>query len=177
MSFLSLSPAMAGLLLAATAAMVVILYWLKPPPKRVVVPSNILWNRLMREKKKQTFLDRLRWWISLLVAIAIGLSVAMALARPEFGGVGDEARDITQWFQGVQRYYSKARDIDRGATLIERGVPRNLMHPAYMLSRIDLALALWDEARRREACIRSAFMRQPAPKLAVFRCESESLRK
>ena len=60
MSFLSLSPAMAGLLLAATAAAVAILYWLKPPPKRVVVPSTILWNRLMREKKRQTFLDRLR---------------------------------------------------------------------------------------------------------------------
>ncbi len=95
MSFLALSPAMAGLLLAATAATVGILYWLKPPPKRVVVPSNLLWNRLMREKKKQTFLDRLRWWISLLLAIAIGLSVAMALTRPELGGAGDEVRDIT----------------------------------------------------------------------------------
>ena len=95
MSFLSLSPAMAGLLLAATAATVVVLYWLKPPPKRVVVPSSILWNRLMREKKKQTLLDRLRWWISLLVAIAIGLSLATALGRPELGGGGDEARDIT----------------------------------------------------------------------------------
>ena len=42
MSFLSLSPAMAGLLLAATAATVVALYWLKPPPKRVVVPSQAL---------------------------------------------------------------------------------------------------------------------------------------
>ena len=85
MSFLSLSPAMAGLLLAATAASVVVLYWLKPPPKRVVVPSNLLWNRLLREKKKRTFLDRLRWWISLMIAIAIGLSVATALGRPEFG--------------------------------------------------------------------------------------------
>jgi len=95
MSFLALSPAMAGLLLAATAAVVAFLYWLKPPPKRVVVPSNLLWNRLLREKKKQTFLDRLRWWISLLIALAVGLSVATALGVPEFGGAGDATRDVT----------------------------------------------------------------------------------
>jgi hypothetical protein len=95
MSFLALSPAMAAALLASTAAVVAILYWLKPPPKRVVVPSNILWNRLLREKKKQTFLDRLRWWMSLLLALAIGLSVATAIGRPELGGEGADARDIT----------------------------------------------------------------------------------
>jgi len=95
MNFLSLSPAMAGMLLAATAAGVALLYWLKPPPKRVIVPSTLLWNRLLREKKKQTFLDRLRLWVSLLIALAIGLSVATALGRPEMGSVGDERRDIT----------------------------------------------------------------------------------
>ena len=95
MSFLSLSPAMAGLLLAATTASVIVLYWLKPPPKRVVVPSSLLWSRLLREKKKKTFLDRLRWWISLMIAIAIGLSVATALGRPEIGSGDNEIRDIT----------------------------------------------------------------------------------
>ena len=55
MSFLSLSPAMAGLLLAATTAGIIVLYWLKPPPKRVVVPSSLLWSRLLREKKKKDF--------------------------------------------------------------------------------------------------------------------------
>ena len=95
MSFLSFSPAMAGLLLAATAATVVALYWLKPPPKRVVVPSSLLWNRLLREKKRKTFLDRLRWWISLMIAIAVGLSVATALGRPEIGSGDNQLRDIT----------------------------------------------------------------------------------
>lgn len=95
MSFLALSPAMAGLLLAATAATVAILYWLKPPPKRVVVPSNLLWRRLLLERKKQTLLDQLRWLISLLIALAIGLAVAGAIGRPELGVAGGEARDIT----------------------------------------------------------------------------------
>jgi hypothetical protein len=85
---------MAGLLLAGTGALLAFLYWLKPPPKRLVVPSNILWNRLLREKKKQTLLDRLRWLISLLIALAVGLAMATAIGQPEIDGAG-EPRDIT----------------------------------------------------------------------------------
>jgi len=92
MSFLSLSPAMVGALLAATAVAIAILYWLKPPPTRVIVPSSILWNRLLRERKRTTFLDRLRWWISLLIALTIGLSVAMAMSRPELSGGGEPGK-------------------------------------------------------------------------------------
>jgi len=129
MSFLSLSPAMAGLLLAATAATVAVLYWLKPPPKRVVVPSNILWNRLLREKRKQTLLDRLRWWISLILALAIGLSVATALGRPEMGVVGDEARDITVVIDNSATMATRTADgftrwdhaVSQARTLLQQG--------------------------------------------------------
>ena len=95
MSFLALSPAMAALLLAATAAVVGALYWLKPPPRIVIVPSKLLWDRLLREKRRSNWLDRLRWWVSLIVALAIGLSVAMALGRPEMNSAGNERRNMT----------------------------------------------------------------------------------
>ncbi len=95
MNFLSLSPAMAGLLLAATAAAVGVLYWLKPPPRIVIVPSKLLWARLLRERRRSNWLDRLRWWVSLIVALAIGLSVAMALGRPEMDSAGNERRNMT----------------------------------------------------------------------------------
>ena len=95
MSFLSVSPVVAGLLLAGTAATVAVLYWLKPPPRRIVVPSKLLWDRLLREKRRSTFLDRLRWWISLMIALIIGLSVAAALGRPEFTWAGGEIPRMT----------------------------------------------------------------------------------
>ena len=81
-----------GLLLGGTVVVVAVLYWLKPPPRHMVVPSKLLWDRLLKEKRRSTLLDRLRWWISLMIALAIGLSVAAAMGRPERSSGGDIAR-------------------------------------------------------------------------------------
>ena len=86
---------MMGVLLGATVATVVFLYWLKPPPQRVVVPSTLLWDRLLKEKKRNTLLDRLRWWLSLMLALIIGLSVASGMGRPELSSPGRDVRNIT----------------------------------------------------------------------------------
>ena len=86
---------MMGVLLGATVATVVFLYWLKPPPRRVVVPSTLLWDRLLKEKKRNTLLDRLRWWLSLMLALIIGLSVASGMGRPELSSPGRDVRNIT----------------------------------------------------------------------------------
>ena len=86
---------MMGVLLGATVATVVFLYWLKPPPQRVVVPSTLLWDRLLKEKKRNTLLDRLRWWVSLMLALIIGLSVASGMGRPELSSPGRDVRNIT----------------------------------------------------------------------------------
>tara|TARA_Y100001949_G_C15984930_1_gene330127 strand:+ start:1235 stop:3076 length:1842 start_codon:yes stop_codon:yes gene_type:complete len=95
MTFLGMSPGMMGVLLSATVATVVFLYWLKPPPQRVVVPSTLLWDRLLKEKKRNTLLDRLRWWLSLMLALIIGLSVASGMGRPELSSPGRDVRNIT----------------------------------------------------------------------------------
>ena len=95
MTFLSIGPLFVGLLLGGTAVMVAVLYWLKPPPRRIVVPSRLLWNRLLKEKRRSTLLDRLRWWISLIIALAIGLSVAAAMGRPEFSWSGGDLPRMT----------------------------------------------------------------------------------
>ena len=95
MIFLGMSAGMAGVLLGSTVAVVVFLYWLKPPPQRVVVPSTMLWNRLLKQKKRNKFLDRLRWWISLVLALTIGLSVAAGIGRPELSAPGRDVRNIT----------------------------------------------------------------------------------
>ncbi len=95
MIFLGMSAGVVGALLGSTVAVVVLLYWLKPPPRRVIVPSTMLWNRLLKEKKRNTFLDRLRWWISLMLALTIGLAVAAGIGRPEFSALGRDIREIT----------------------------------------------------------------------------------
>jgi Ca-activated chloride channel family protein len=95
MTFLGMSPGMMGVLLGTTVATVVFLYWLKPPPQRVVVPSTLLWDRLLKEKKRNTLLDRLRWWVSLMLALIIGLSVASGIGRPELSSPGRDVRNIT----------------------------------------------------------------------------------
>jgi hypothetical protein len=95
MTFLGMSSGVVGLLLASTVSVVVYLYWLKPPPQRVIVPSTLLWNRLLKEKKKNTFFDRLRWWLSLMLALTIGLLVAAGTGRPEFSASGRDLRNIT----------------------------------------------------------------------------------
>ena len=95
MIFLGMSAGMVAVLLGSTVAGVVFLYWLKPPPRRVIIPSTLLWDRLLKEKKRNTFFDRLRWWLSLMLALTIGLSVAAGIGRPELSSPGRDIRNIT----------------------------------------------------------------------------------
>ena len=95
MIFLGMGAGLVAVLLGTTVVTVVYLYWLKPPPQRVVVPSTLLWDRLLKEKKRNTFFDRLRWWLSLMLALTIGLSVAAGIGRPELSSPGRDIRSIT----------------------------------------------------------------------------------
>ena len=95
MTFLGMSSSLVGILLATTGIAVVILYWLRPPGRRLVVPSRLLWNRLLREKRKSSLLDRLRWWISLMIALLVCLSVGTAIGQPELSTTGLNTRAIT----------------------------------------------------------------------------------
>ena len=105
-----MAPLMVGMVLGATAIAVVVLYWLKPPPRRMVVPSKLLWDRLLKEKRRSTLLDRLRWWISLMIALAIGLSVAAAMGRPELSGDGGDLPRITIVVDNSATMAARSRD-------------------------------------------------------------------
>ena len=67
MTFISLSLVQGLLLLLATVISIFLLYWLKPPPQRVVVPSTIIWQRVLRERKRRS--DFWRWLVSLVIAL------------------------------------------------------------------------------------------------------------
>lgn len=92
MRFFDLSPGAALLLLAGVAAAVVLLYLLKPSPRRLSISSALIWQRVLQQRKRRP--ERLRWWLSLLVALAIALSMAAALTRPEVAAVSGTASDV-----------------------------------------------------------------------------------
>lgn len=92
MRFLGLAPAQSWALLAAVAAAVVLLYLLKPSPRRMAVASAQIWQRVLKARKRKP--ERLRWWLSLLLALAIGLSLALALTQPELAAVSGKAEDL-----------------------------------------------------------------------------------
>ena len=89
MRFLALPAGTAMLLLAGVAALVVGLYLLRPTPRRLVVSSSLIWQRVLKERKRKP--ERLRWWLSLLLALAVALSIAAALTRPEIAAVSGHA--------------------------------------------------------------------------------------
>ncbi len=89
MNLLSASPPWAAFAALAAALVVTVLYLLKPPPRRLLVPSSLIWDRVLRESHRSS--DRLRWWLSLLLAAVIAVSIVVAVTRPQFTGAGEAA--------------------------------------------------------------------------------------
>ncbi len=119
MSFLGLPAGSALLLLAGVAAVVVLLYLLKPLPRRLVVASSLIWQRVLKERKRKP--ERLRWWLSLLLALAIALSVAVALTRPEVAALSGTAADVVLVIDNAPTM--AARTVD-GRTRLQHALDR-----------------------------------------------------
>ena len=79
-------------LMGAVALTVLLLYLLKPSPRRLIVSSTLIWRRVLRARNRAP--DRLRWWISLLLAMLIALAVASALTRPTLDALGATAERV-----------------------------------------------------------------------------------
>jgi hypothetical protein len=89
-NFLALSPQAAYALLASVALLIVMMYWLKRRPVRIRVASTLIWRTLQKTARRSAR-GRWRWWLSLLLALSTGLSMALALTRPQapaLGGIG-----------------------------------------------------------------------------------------
>ena len=86
------SPTITLLLAVGTVLTVGFLYWLKPPPPTVMVSSSLLWKKLLKQRKKSSFIDKIRWLLSLLLASIIAISLVVASGGPEL--FSDEVTDI-----------------------------------------------------------------------------------
>ncbi len=83
MTFLALTPLQTALLAVLTAGTVIALYFLKLRHRRVLISSSILWRKVLDERQSHSLWEKLRKYISMLVAVVIALLIALSLARPE----------------------------------------------------------------------------------------------
>lgn len=90
MTFLGVSSALAYAFLAVVCAGVILLYRLRPPLPPLVVPSMLLWRRVLVGHKRRAV--HWRWFLSVLLALSVALSIALALARPALPGLGASSK-------------------------------------------------------------------------------------
>ncbi len=123
MNPLALSATAAAVAALLGVALVVLLYLLKPPLRRYVVPSGLIWERVL--KQTHAGRDRLRWWLSLLLAAVIAAAIILAVTRPQLIPTGAAGARLilvldnsptmaTRATDGVSRWdhaAARARDI------------------------------------------------------------------
>jgi len=83
MRFLALTAFQSAALALITSASIIALYFLKHRRRRMVIASALLWKRVLANRLENSLFERLRRLLSILIAVAIGLLIAMAIARPE----------------------------------------------------------------------------------------------
>jgi len=114
-----------------TAAVIGVLYWLKPPPQKVLIPSTIIWQKVLRERRRRS--DFWRWLISLLLALSIGSLLALSLGSPFWGDSPGGERLVVV--------------IDNGPTMGSRGASgRSRLERAEEVAR-SLVATLSDESQ------------------------------
>jgi hypothetical protein len=91
-STLVVSPLITGAMIAAVVVVVVAIYLLRPPALRVLVPSSLVWERVLRGSRRRD--DRLRWWLSLLLAALIAGLLAFSVLHSQSTGSGSESGRI-----------------------------------------------------------------------------------
>lgn len=102
------SPVLGTVLLAVVAVLIVALHRLKPRAGRQVVSSTLLWEAAARVSGQRQ--ASWRWWLSLLLSLAIGLLLAVALSRPEVQGTGDVTRRVVVIVDNHPSMATRTRD-------------------------------------------------------------------
>ena len=92
MRFLALTGLQGALLAAVTAAVIVALYFLKHRRRQIVISSTQLWRRVLEHQIENSLFEKLRRYLSILLAVTTGLLVAMSIARPEMEWLTGKSR-------------------------------------------------------------------------------------
>jgi hypothetical protein len=87
MTFGAMAAWQAWLLLAGAAALATALFLIKLRPPRLIIPSVLIWTRVLDDLRQQTLWERIRRAVSLIATVIIALALALAVVRP--GRVAD----------------------------------------------------------------------------------------
>ena len=82
MTFGAMAAWQGWLLVCAAAAVAAWLFFVKVRPPRVVVPTLLLWRRVLDEARELTLWERIRRAVSLVLTVAVAVALALAIARP-----------------------------------------------------------------------------------------------
>ena len=83
MTFAAMAAWQAWLLLLAASVAAAWIFLIKLRPPRTLVPSLLLWQRVLDESRERTWWERIRRAVSLVVTVAIALMLAFAAVQPE----------------------------------------------------------------------------------------------
>ncbi len=129
MTFLGVSPLIAYALLAGVGVLIWLLYLIKPRARRVVIASTLLWRSVLRDRRARD--DWWRWLVSLLLALVTGMSLALALTRPELRALGAVHQRIVVILDNSASMAARTRDgstrwrhaLEGARRVIERAGP------------------------------------------------------
>ena len=111
----------AWLLLAGAVALAAALFFIKLRPPRLLIPSILLWSRVLDDVRQQTWWERIRRAVSLVVTLIIAIALALAVVRPgrvaEGGG-----RAAGRLLVVLDASWSMDATTQRGETRWERAV-------------------------------------------------------
>ncbi|MCW5621333.1 MAG: BatA domain-containing protein [Burkholderiales bacterium] len=119
MRFAAYPPLAAWALLIGVAVSIMLLYLLRARPARLAVSSTLLWSKIAATHALR--FQRWRWLLSLLLALLIGLSIALALTRPEATHADNDVRRLVLVLDNSP---SMAARTTGGATRWEHAVHR-----------------------------------------------------
>lgn len=95
MTFGALSGWAVAAMAAGVAAVVTALFFMKVRHPRVLVPSLLLWRRVLDENREVSFWERVRKAVSYALTVLVPLLVVFALGRPERHAAGSTGGPLT----------------------------------------------------------------------------------
>lgn len=121
MTFGAMAAWQAWLLLAGAMALAAGLFLIKLRPPRLLVPSLLLWRRVLDQSRELTLWERIRRAVSLALTVLIALMLALAAARP---GRVEGAADVAagRLLIVLDSSWSMQARTTTGETRWERGI-------------------------------------------------------